>query len=126
MVRPQSVVILAYHVNLLKNIPALLNQYVPMSLLSKDSLEIVLDKVAVAQTRELDRLTLAIPFQELLSYYETRLFQGVMTLPKGLMMTVSKPLASRRTVMTTYQALPLLVPQIDEVDALQWTYKRNI
>ena len=119
-VKSYRAALFAYHVNLLNSIPTLLNQYVPMSLLSKESLEIVLDKVAVAQTRELDRLTLAIPFQELLSYYEARLLQDVLTLPQGLMMTMSIPLASRRTVMTIYQAIPLPMPQIDEVDALQW------
>ena len=110
----------AYRINLLNSIPALLNKYVPMSLLSKDSLEVVLNKVAVQQIRALDRLTLAIPLQEVLSYYEARLLQDVLTLPHGLMLTMSIPLASRRTVMTTYQAIPLPMPQVDDIEALQW------
>ena len=110
----------AYHVNMMNSIPALLNRYVPMSLLSQDSLLKVLDTVAFQQTRALDRLTLAIPFQELLSYYEARLLNDVLTLPQGLLMTMSIPLASRRTVMTIYQAIPLPMPQIDDVDAIQW------
>ena len=119
-VKSYRAALFAYHVSLRNSIPTLLNQYIPMSLLSKESLEIVLDKVAVAQTRELERLTLAIPFQELLSYYEARLLQDVIRLPQGLMMTMSIALASRRTVITIYQAIPLPMPQIDEVDALQW------
>ena len=110
----------AYRINLLNSIPALLSKYVPMSLLSKESLEIVLNKVAIQQIRALDRLTLAIPIQELLSYYEAQLLQDVLTLPHGLMLTMSIPLASRRTVMTTYQALPLPMPQVDDVEAIQW------
>ena len=110
----------AYRINLLNSIPALLSKYVPMSLLSKESLEIVLNKVAIQQIRALDRLTLAIPIQELLSYYEAQLLQDVLTLPHGLMLTMSIPLASRRTVMTTYQALPLPMPQVDDVEAVQW------
>ena len=47
----------AYRINLLDSIPALLSKYVPMSLLSKESLEIVLNKVAIQQIRALDRLT---------------------------------------------------------------------
>ena len=117
----------AYRINLLNSIPALLNKYVPMSLLSKDSsssesssLEVVLNKVAVQQIRALDRLTLAIPLQEVLSYYEARLLQDVLTLQHGLMLTMSIPLASRRIVMTTYQAIPLTLPQVYDVEALQW------
>ena len=91
-----------------------------MSLLSKDSLETVLNKVAIAQTRALDRLTLAIPFQEMLSYYEAQLLQDVLTLPNGFLMTMSIPLAFRRTVLTTYQAQPLPMLQPDDVDAIQW------
>ena len=91
-----------------------------MSILSKDSLETVLNKVAIAQTRALDRLTLTIPFQEMLSYYEAQLLQVVLTLLNGLLMTMSIPLASRRNVLTTYQALPLPIPQPDDVDAIQW------
>ena len=90
-----------------------------------ESLEIVLDKVAVAQTRALYRLTLGIPFLELLSYHDAQIHQDVLTLPRGLLMTMSIPLASRRTVMTTYQAIPLPVPQVDEVDALQWVIEAD-
>ena len=110
----------AYQVSMLNSIPVLLNKYVPMPLLSKDSLEVVLDKVAIAQTTAMDRLTLAMPFQELLSYYEAKLLQDVLTLRNGLLLTMSIPLASRRTVMTTYQALPLPMPQIDDADAIMW------
>ena len=91
-----------------------------MSLLSKEALKIVLNKVAIQQIRALDRLTLAIPIQELFSYYEAQLLQYVVTLPHGIMLKMTKPLASRRTVMTTYQALPLPMPQMHDVEAIQW------
>ena len=90
-----------------------------MSLLSKEALKIVLNKVAIQQIRALDRLTLAIPIQELF-YYEAQLLQYVVTLPHGIMLTMTKRLASRRTVMTTYQALPLPMPQVHDVEAIQW------
>ena len=91
-----------------------------MFLLSKESLEIVLKKVAIQQIRALDRLTHAIPIQELLSYYEAQLLQDVLTLPHGLMLTMSIPLAFRKTVMTTYQALPLPMPQMNDVEAIHF------
>ena len=68
----------AFRINLLNSIPALLSEYVPMSLLSKKSYEIVLNKVAIQQIRALDRLTVVIPIQELLSYYEAQLLQDVL------------------------------------------------
>ena len=106
-------------INLLNSIPSLLSKYVHLSLLSKEVFEIVLNKVAFQQIRALDRLTLAIPIQELLSYYEAQLLHDFLALSHGLMLTMSIPLASRRTVMTTYQALSLPMPQEDDVEAIQ-------
>ena len=91
-----------------------------MSLSNKESLEIILNKVAIQQIRDLDRLTLAFPIQELLSCYEAQLLQDVLTLPRGFMLTMSKPLASRSAVMTFYVALPLPMPQVDDIEAIQW------
>ena len=71
----------------------------------QESLEIVLHKVAVQQIRALDRLILAIPSQELLSYYDAQVLQHGLTLPHGLLLTMTIPLASRMNVMTTYQGL---------------------
>ena len=119
-VRSYRAALFVYNVNLMNSIPTSLNRYVPMSLLNLDALETVLNKVAIAQTRALERLTLSTPFQEMLFYYEAQLLQDVLTLPNGLLMTIPIPLASRRTVLTTYQAIPLPTPQPDDVDAIEW------
>ena len=60
----------AFQMNIMNAIPSLRSQYVPMSLLPKESLEIILQQVATEQLQSRDRLTLAIPLDELLAYYE--------------------------------------------------------
>ena len=109
----------AYHVNLMNSIPTSGNKFVPMSLLSRDSLEMLLNKVAIAQTRALDRLTLVIPFQEMLFHYEVQLLQDVLNPPNGLIM-MSIPLASKRTVLTTYQVIILPMPQPGDFHDIRW------
>ena len=72
------------------------------------------------QNKALDRLTLAIPSHEALSYYEARLLQDVVALPEGLLSTMSIPLASQQTVMTLYEAILIPMPQDDAEDAMIW------
>ena len=104
IIKSYRAALFAYRINLLNSIPALLSKYVPMLLLSKEPLEIVLNEVAIQQTRAL----------------EAQLLQDVLTLPDGFLLTMSIPLASRRPVMTTYQDLPFPMPQVDDVEAIQW------
>ena len=47
------------------SIPSLLSQYVPMSFLPKESLEIILELVDAEQEKSKNRLSLTIPKQEL-------------------------------------------------------------
>ena len=47
----------AFQMNIMNAIPSLLTQYVPMSLLPRESLEIILQQVATEQLQSLDRLT---------------------------------------------------------------------
>ena len=108
----------AHRLNLLNSLPALLNKFVPVSLLDRLSLEEVLTIVQNIQIKARDRVTLAIPFQETLSYYETQLLQDIVALSEGLLITMSIPLASRQTILTTYEAMPLPVPQHEDDMAL--------
>ena len=110
-VKSYRAALFAYRLNLLNSIPAFLNQYIPMSLLDRASLDEVVSVVQSIQNKALDRLTLAIPPHEALSYYEARLLQDVVALSEGLLLTMSIPLASRQTVMTLYEAIPIPMPQ---------------
>ena len=80
----------------------------------------ILQQVATEQLQSRDRLTLAIPLDELLAYYEARLLLDVLTLDNGLLMTMSIPLASRPTVFTVYKAIVVTMPQLEKY-AIQWT-----
>ena len=119
-VKSYRAALFAYRLNLLISLPALLNKFVPMSLLDRPSLEKVLTIVQNIQNKARDRLTLAIPFQETLSYYESQVLQDIVALPEGLLITMSIPLASRQTVLTTYEAIPLPMPQHDDDMAMIW------
>ena len=66
-------------------------------------------------------LTLAIPYDDLLSYYEAQLLRDVNTLPQGLLLTMSIPLASSQTYFTVYESIPLPMPQPDSPGvAIMW------
>ena len=69
-----------------------------MSFLPKEALEIILELVDDEQEKSKNRfsLAMAIPKQELLSYYESRLLLDVLTLDDGLLMTLAIPFASRQ------------------------------
>ena len=110
----------AFQMNIMNAIPSLLTQYVPNSLLPKESLEIILQQVATEQLQSRDRLTLAIPLDELLAYYDARLLIDVLT-DNSLLMTMSTPLASRQTVFTAYKAIVVPMPQLEKEYAIQWT-----
>ena len=111
----------AYRMNLMTAIPTLLKRRLPMSLVSKDSLLKILDEVAREQSYSADRLSLAIPFDQILSYYEAELLLDVLTLPEGLFMTLSIPLASKQTALTVYRAYPIPMPHPEPEVALKWS-----
>ena len=60
-VKSYRAALFAYRVNLLNSIPALLNNFIPMTLLGRASLEKVIAEVQAIQNKALDRLTFAIP-----------------------------------------------------------------
>ena len=84
----------AYQLNIMNAIPTILGQFLPMSLVPRQSLLKILEEVIIEQGQADDRLTLAIPPKEILAYYEAKLLTDVITLEEGLLMTLSIPLAS--------------------------------
>ena len=119
-VKAYRAALFAFQMNIMKAIPSLLSKYIPMSLLPKDSLEQILKVVDDSQEKSDSRLTLAIPKQELLAYYESRLLLDVLTLDQGLLMTMAIPFASRQTTFTLYKAIVVPLPQMDEDIAIKW------
>ena len=74
-----------YRMNLLNSIPTLLQKRLPMSLVPRDSLMKILDYVAREQMNARDRLTLAIPMDDLLSYYNAELLTDALSIKEGLL-----------------------------------------
>ena len=110
----------AYSINLLNPIPILLDKRLPMSLVPRESLIAVLDSVHDAQKYSTDKLSLAIPMKDLMSYYDARLLIEISTVKQGLLLTLAIPLASRTTTFTVYSAHLVPMPQPDPSEALEW------
>ena len=110
----------AYKVNLLSSIPILLSKRLPMSLVPRESLLSILESVYDSQKDAVDRLTLAIPMTDLLSYYDAQLLREISTVKEGLLLTLAIPLASSQTAFDVYRAQLIPMPQQQTSDALQW------
>ena len=110
-----------FRMNILNSIPVILRGHLPMSLIPMESLLVILERVAIQQSKATDRLSLAIPMTDLLSYYDSRLLDDAVTVPEGLLMTLNIPLASRQTVFTLFEAKLIPMPYPDDPQlALKW------
>ena len=67
------------------------------------------------QGRVSDRLTLAIPIDEILAYYESRILRDVIVVKHGLIMRMAIPLATNEAAFTVFcaVAVPMLKPEND-------------
>ena len=110
----------SFRINVINAIPTLLDKRLPISLVPRKSLIKILDAVHDSQKNAPDRLTLAIPMTDKLSYYDAKLVQEISTVEDGLLLTLAIPLASSQTVFEVYRANVIPMPQKDSVDALQW------
>ena len=99
-----------FQTNLFQNLGHMANGYIPMALFPKESLEQVLESIASRQLRSADRLTLAIPLNKILSYYETTLLSNVQANEVGLLFTLSIPMASDSTVLNLFHAKTIPMP----------------
>ena len=72
----------------------------------------ILDSVSLRQSKAEDRLALALPASDLLSYYHSRLLAEAITVSEGLLLTLNKQLASQQSVYTVFEAKlnPMLFP----------------
>ena len=87
----------------------------------RESLLAVLNSVYKSQINAPDRLSLAIPTNELHSYYDSKLLREVATIPEGLLLTLAIPLASSQTTFQIYKAVTVPMPQPDPKEAIQWS-----
>ena len=67
----------AYKLNILDSVMSMVNKAIPMSLLPRSMLFEILQKIALTQVHQTDRLTLPIPTNQILTYYETKILTNV-------------------------------------------------
>ena len=91
-----------------------------MSLVPRESLTAILDSVYDSQKNAADRLTLAVPLKDLLSYYDAQLLTEVSSIEQGLLLTLSLPLASTQIAFDVYKAQIVPMPQPEPSDTIQW------
>ena len=111
----------SYRLNLLNSIPTLLRKHLPMSLVPRELLMAILDHVGREQYKAADRLSLALPTSDLMSYYDAKLLRDVITVEKGLIVTLAIPLPSRQTVFSVYSAETVPMPQPELQMAIKWS-----
>ena len=110
-----------FRMNILNSIPVLLKGHLPMSHIPVASLLAIMDSVSLRQSKAEDRLTLAIPAINLLSYYDSRLLADAIMVSEGLLLTINIPLASQQTVFTLFEAKLIPMPFRDDPQtALTW------
>ena len=109
-----------YRINMMNSIQPILNHYLPMSLVPRQSLLTILKNVAAEQNRSKDRRSLAIPMDEIISYYESRLLRDVITVDQGLVMRTAIPLASKQTAFTVFRSIAVPMPQLEPDLAIKW------
>ena len=120
-VKSYRAALFAFRMNILNSIPVILRGHLPMSLVPTESLLAILRSVAIQQTTAEDRLSLAIPMSDLLSYFDSKLLADAITVTDGLLMTLNIPLASKQTVFTVYEAKLIPMPYPDDPQsALTW------
>ena len=69
-----------YRMNLLNSIPTLLQKRLQTSLVPRDSLMKILDYIAREQMNARGQLTIAIPRDDLLSYYNAELLTNALSI----------------------------------------------
>ena len=100
----------AYRITILNSITTMTSKRIPMALLPKEDFESILLDISDELVNSGQKLTLAIPPKQILTYYETQLLQRVETTDIGLVFQVSIPLASVETEMTVFKATPIPMP----------------
>ena len=107
--------------NIVYSTPVLLKRHLPMSFIPMESLLAIMDSVSLRQSKAEDRLTLALPVSDLLSYYDSRLLPDAITVSEGLLLPLNIPLASQQTVFSLFEAklIPMPYPDAPQT-ALTW------
>ena len=91
----------------------MVNKLIPMALVPKQILDKIPQSLATQQTKEGDRLTLAIPPSQIVTYYETKLLTNVVVEDYGMIFRLAVPFASGSTSLNLYRAITIAMPTND-------------
>ena len=91
-----------------------------MSLVPRQAFLAILDDVASEHWRKSDRLSLAIPMDEIIAYYESQLLRDVLVVEQGLIMRIAIPLATKDSAFTVFRAIAVPMPQPEPDLAIKW------
>ena len=105
---------------MMDSIQLILNHYLPISLVPRQSFLTILENVAAEQSRSKDTRFLAIPTDEIISYYKSRLLGNVTTVNQGLVMRIAIPLPSKQTAFTVFRSIAVPMPQSEPDLAIRW------
>ena len=109
-----------YRINMMNSIQPLLKNYLLMSLVPRQALLAILEDVASEQWRKSDRLSLAIPMDEIIAYYESQLLRDVLVVEQGLTMRFAIPLATKDSAFKVFRAIAVPMPQPEPDLAINW------
>ena len=102
----------SYNLTILNSIMTMVNKFIPMALVPKRILDKILQSLATQQKKEDDRLTLAIPPFQILTYYDTKLLTNVVE-DYGTIFRFAVPFASGSTALNLYRAITIPMPTKD-------------
>ena len=80
----------------------------------------VLQEVVLNENELGTRLTLAIPFAHLMTYYETKLLRQVISTEFSLVFTLAIPFSSQSTILQVYHAIQIPMPDSHSSKASVW------
>ena len=121
-IRSYRAALVAYRINLLSSLSHLSFGRLPLSLVDRGVLSDILMEVATAQLHAPDRLTLAVPLDDILAYYEMTLVEQVYTTESGLFIKFLVPLTSRELVLDVYEAIALPMPGKNDDAYTEWRF----
>ena len=121
-IRSYRAALVAYRINLLNSLSHLSLGRLPLSLVERETLGAILTEVATGELHTPDRLTLAVPLDDLLAYYEMNLVERVYTVSEGLIIRFLVPLTSRELVLDVYEATPLPMPNPENSTYTLWKF----
>ena len=81
-----------------------------MALRPRKALLEILEAVAFWQTKANERLFLAIPKSQLVTYNETKILRNIDVVEDGMFFNLAIPFGSRATAVNIYSAIPVPMP----------------